>query len=160
MNCEHGKNPAECLICWSEWNIRLENQRLESGLSRSEFETLIRDCVAKYRRAQTSTGGFMKPENIKQEAYTLAREIVAEHLTIGDIEWFVRSHAANESTEKLLEAAYPGYLAVKEDLSVALGYSKVSGAPDIEDLHLRAVNAYSAAAFALGFAAAMQLKGN
>ena len=102
----------------------------------------------------------MKPENrIKQQAYTLAREMVAEHLTMGDIEWLVRSHSTADSREKLLEAAYPGYLAVKEDLSVALGYSKASGTPDIEDLHLRVVNAYAAAAFQLGFAAAMQLKG-
>jgi hypothetical protein len=31
---------------------------------------------------------------------------------------------------------------------------------DIEDLHRQEVNAYASAGFALGFAAAMQLKGN
>jgi hypothetical protein len=45
--CPHGKDPDACLVCWAEWNVDLEKLRIESGLSRSEFLELVRDCLAK-----------------------------------------------------------------------------------------------------------------
>jgi hypothetical protein len=149
--CPHYQDPDQCLICWAEFNVRLERLRVQSGLSRSAFEKVIRECIAKYRRAQRTEGGItMKPE---KEAYNLARGMVSDHMTIGDIEWLIRNHSiADPRREKLLAAVYPGYPEVKEALAKAL-------TPEIEDLHLQEINAYAAAAFQLGFAAAMQLRG-
>ena len=96
----------------------------------------------------------MKPEK-------LAREIVADHMNTGDIEWLIRNHSTSDPRrQKLLAAVYPGYPDVRKGLSIALDYSKAGGTPDIEDLHWQEVNAYAAAAFQLGFAAAMQLRGS
>jgi len=98
----------------------------------------------------------MKPEQ-------LAREIVSEHMTIGEIEWLIRQHSTSDPRrEKLLAAVCPRYPEVREALSRCLGYCKnlVEFDDDIEDLHRQEVNAYASAGFALGFVAAMQLKGN
>jgi hypothetical protein len=124
----------------------MERLRVQSGLSRSDFEKVIRDCVAKYRRSQTE-GGIMKPEE-------LAREIVSQHMTVGDLEWLIREHMTGDARrDKLLAAVDPTYPEVREALTEA------NVGAEIEDLHLREVNAYAGAAFALGFAAAMQLRG-
>jgi hypothetical protein len=45
--CPHGRESDDCLICWAEFNVAVEKLRIESGLSRSEFEKLIRDCIRK-----------------------------------------------------------------------------------------------------------------
>ena len=90
----------------------------------------------------------MKPE-------TLARELVAEHMTVGDLEWLIRQHLTGDPRrDKLLAAVDPTYPEVREALTEA------NVGTEIEDLHLRELNAYAGAAFALGFAAAMQLRGN
>lgn len=100
----------------------------------------------------------MKPKALKgrieQEAYTLARELVSELVMIDDIHWLIRERSTSDPRrQKLLDAVYPGYSEVREALSKA----KVTA--EIEDLHLQEVNAYAGAAFQLGFAAAMQLRG-
>src|SRR5437016_5617614 len=89
----------------------------------------------------------MKPKAAEE----LARQIVADHLTMGDIEWLIRNHSTNDPRrEKLLAAVSPGYPKVREELAIELGYCKVSDTPEIEDLHWQEVNAYAAAAFQLG----------
>ena len=98
----------------------------------------------------------MKPE---QEAYKLAREMVAEHLTIEDLHWWVLERAHRDPRwRKLLAAICPGYPEVTKELSKQIGYCKTGETPNIEELHWREVNAYTGAAFALGFSAGMQLK--
>lgn len=96
---------------------------------------------------------MVKPEK-------LAQEIVSDHMTVGDIKWLISEHSTSDPRrEKLLAAVYPGYPEVKKRFYILLDYCKHGvDTAEIEDLHLQALNAYSAAAFQLGFAAAMQLR--
>jgi hypothetical protein len=52
VDCPHGKDPDQCLICWAEWNIEMEKLRLESRLRRKEFAQLIKDCLARRKNVQ------------------------------------------------------------------------------------------------------------
>ena len=45
--CPHGRDKDDCLICWSTFNLEIEKLRIESGLFRSEFEKVIKDCIRK-----------------------------------------------------------------------------------------------------------------
>jgi hypothetical protein len=84
MDCPHGKDPDQCLICWSEFNVRLERLRVQFGLRWEEFERLVTEWIAKHK------GGIMKPEE-------LARQIVGDHMTVGDLEWLIRQHLDERS---------------------------------------------------------------
>jgi len=55
-SCPHGKDPDECLICWSEFNVEMEELRIEAGLTRDEFRRAIRECIAKLRSKSDSFG--------------------------------------------------------------------------------------------------------
>ena len=52
-SCRHGYNGDDCLVCWADFNVELEKLRIEAGLTRGEFEKVIRDSIRKDPKANS-----------------------------------------------------------------------------------------------------------
>ena len=101
--CPHGRNKDDCLLCWADFNVELERLRIEAGLTRGEFEKLIRDSIRKGEAMVNKHRPPMTKEDKK--LWRMVKQLSPEDFVRWQKEWagiFVSVLSKSKTPEELI----------------------------------------------------------